>query len=146
MIELNPTTRMMALNQALVGLPGFQGIWWSGDDVLAGVERAHVYTTPDATLEQLAAIQTVIDAHDPVWLSTDKNCIQANSMDVATVTIHAPRLNTTVSLLVAGVEVLIALTNGVGSTQIAADAPGVIEVSVKNPENRTTDTLEIEAV
>jgi hypothetical protein len=85
-------------------------------------------------------------AHDPVILSADKLTITANGSDTATVTVNVPKPGASaVTLLVGGLPVPVTLTDGVGSIQITSADPATIQISVQNPENRTTDTLIVEA-
>jgi len=97
-----------------------------------------------ADLDSAAAIAA---AHDPVSLSADKTTILANGTDAATVTVRAPKAGAAaVVLSVNGVDWPIALTNGVGSDTLTALDPATITISVKNPANRSTDVLTVEAV
>lgn len=91
--------------------------------------------------------QNIINAHDPVFLNVDRTTIKADNADTATITISAPKANAApVTLLIGGNAVLVALTNGVGTLQITSAAPTIITISVQNPQNRTSDTLAIEAI
>lgn len=95
--------------------------------------------------DQLTATTTA-QAHDPVFLSVDKTVIEGDGTDTATVTVNAPKVGAApVVLLIAGSPIAVTLTNGVGTVPISSD-PATIEVSVQNPNNRTTDVLTIEAV
>ncbi len=105
-----------------------------------------------ATAEDQSTAQTVAGGHDPVFLSVDKTQIAANGMDMATITVRAPKQDAAaVTLLVsanggAAVELPITLTGGVGTDTITSLDPATITVSVKNPANRSTDQLVIQAV
>lgn len=102
----------------------------------------HLLSADDA-----GAAAGVVDAHDPVWISVDKTLISADGSDTATITVRAPKAGAApVTLLVDGVSTPVMLTDGVGTLSVAAADPGVIDVSVEFPANRTTDTLEILAV
>ncbi len=91
--------------------------------------------------------QNVISAHDPVFLSVDKTMIKADTADTATITVNAPKGNAApVTLLIGGNAVPVALTGGLGTLQITSAAPTIITISVQNPQNRTSDTLSIEAL
>ncbi len=87
-------------------------------------------------------------AHDPVFLSVDKTTITANGTDAATVTVRAGKPGAAaVTLLVNGAtDWAFTLTDGVGSDTLTAIDPATITISVKNPDNRSTDVLTVEAV
>lgn len=106
-----------------------------------------VWLSDDAAQADLDTAAALAAAHDPVHLSVDKTTILANGTDAATVTVHAPKAGAAaVVLLVNGVDWAIALTDGVGSDTITSLDPVTITVTVKNPANRSTDVLTIEAV
>lgn len=87
-------------------------------------------------------------AHDPVHLSIDKTTITANGTDAATVTVRAGKPGAAaVTLLINGAtDWPIPLTNGVGTDTLTALDAGTITITVKNPANRSTDSLVIEAI
>lgn len=97
-------------------------------------------------------VTAIIDAHDPVFLSVDKDQIDAGGVDSATVTIQAPKPGpAAVTLVIAGTvsddqAVAVEFTDGVGQVEISSDDPQIITVMVQNPENRTADSLTIMAV
>jgi hypothetical protein len=91
-----------------------------------------------------STIDTTIAAHDPVFLSVDKNSIRADGVDEAVVTVTTPKTGAApVTLIVNGVEVA---PDEAGQVHISSLDPQTISVSVKDPANRTTDTLTIEAI
>ena len=86
-------------------------------------------------------------AHDPVFLSVDRQSIAANGVDAAIVTVNAPRPDVApVVLLVAGAAVAVTLIGGVGTLSITSADPATIIVSVQNAANRSLDQLTIQAV
>ncbi len=86
-------------------------------------------------------------AHDPVLLSVDKPTIQANGTDTATVTVRAPKPGAAaVTLIKNGIEYPVALVDGVATEPISSLDPTTITIAVKNPANRSTDMLTIQAV
>ena len=97
-----------------------------------------------ADLDSAAALAA---AHDPVYLTVDKTTITANGTDAATVTVRAGKPGAAaVTLLVNGVDWNITVTDGVGSDSLTSLDPVTITISVKNPANRSTDVLTVEAV
>lgn len=90
---------------------------------------------------------TITATHDPVFLSVDKPKIKADNADITTISVSAPKPGAAaVTLLIGSNAVPVTLTNGEGSVQVTSAAPASITVSVQNPQNRTTDTLTIEAI
>ncbi len=91
-------------------------------------------------------------AHDPVFLTVDKTTIQRGGTDAATVTVTAPKPGAAaVTLSVstnggAAVDWPITLTGGVGTDTLTSLDPATITISVKNPANRSTDTITVKAV
>lgn len=87
-------------------------------------------------------------AHDPVSITVDKTTILANGTDAATVTVRAPKPGAAaVTLLVNGVtDWPITMANGLGVDSLTSLDPVTITISVKNPANRSTDVLTVEAV
>src|SRR5205085_627796 len=82
--------------------------------------------------------------HDPVFLSADKDSIQADGSD--TVTLMVTTTNPAaagVSLLINGAAVPVTLNSGAGTVQIASADPLTITVSVQDPANRSTDHIVI---
>lgn len=105
-----------------------------------------VWLADDATDEDKTLANTVIAAHDPVFITVDKLSITADGVDVATITVSAPRPNArAVTLIIYGQEVPIALTGGVGSEPITALDYVSIPVRLKQPANRSKDTFTIKA-
>lgn len=95
----------------------------------------------DATAQSIAA------AHDPVFLSADKTTIKADGVDTATVTVAAPNVNAApVNLIVNGQVVPVTLTNGIGTVQVTSLDPTIITVTVQSSANRTTDSIEVQAI
>lgn len=147
MQEVNATLaawREEALHAALKAALGSKcfglSTYGAGRDISIWMDDSAV----QADLDSAAAIAA---AHDPVSLSADKTTILANGTDAATVTVRAPKPGAAaVTLLVNGVDWPIALTNGVGSDTLTALDPATITISVKNPSNRSTDVLTVEAV
>ena len=91
--------------------------------------------------------QNVISAHDPVFLTVDRTTIKADNADAATITVSAPKANAApVTLLFGGNAAPLTLVGGIGTLQITSAAPTIITISVQNPQNRTSDTLSIEAI
>jgi hypothetical protein len=106
--------------------------------------RVNFYDTPD--MARMALADAIAAAHDPVFLSVDKQLILADGLDEATVTVRAPKPGAAaVSLLVDGVAYPVTLTDGAGTFTIASSDPLTFEVSVANPENRSADALIIQA-
>lgn len=106
-----------------------------------------IHLTTLLSPEQDAAQEAIIDAHDPVFISTDRENIIANNSDIATITVRTLKQGAAaVTLLVDETAVPVTMVDGVGTVTIKSADPTVITVSVQNPENRTTDVLTIEAV
>jgi hypothetical protein len=99
--------------------------------------------SPQETLDA----EIAIDTHDPVFLSANKRQITADGLDTAMITVTAPKPGAApVTLDINGQQVPITLIDGIGSQEITAIDPMVINVSVVNPENRISETIIIEAV
>jgi hypothetical protein len=115
---------------------GIAGVSTGGYGVIVHLDSA----------DDIAAANAVVAAHDPVFLSVDKQLILADGLDEATVTVRAPKPGAAaVSLLVDGVAYPVTLTDGAGTFTIASSDPLTFEVSVANPENRSADALIIQA-
>jgi hypothetical protein len=100
-----------------------------------------------ATASDSATALNTVAAHDPVFLSVDKSTIQADGTDPCTVTVRAPKANAApVTLLVNGIDYPMSLTDGVATDTLVALDPTTVIITVKNPANRSTDTLTIQAV
>ena len=69
-----------------------------------GQGRLYVYSDSDLNAGQIAAIQAILDAHDPALISTDKTEIKSDGSEVATITIDVPRNLGAAATLVAVVE------------------------------------------
>jgi hypothetical protein len=107
--------------------------------------RVHFVGTP--TAEQQAMVDGIIAAHDPVFLDVDRAVITADGVDTVAVIVRTLKPNATaVTLLINNVEQAVELVNGVGTVEVASEDPQTIQVSVKNPANRTTDMISIQAV
>jgi hypothetical protein len=112
-----------------------------------GPYGAKVYFIAEPTAQQIADAQTVIDAHDPIFIDVDKTQIAADGADTATVTVRAPKPGAApVTLDINGQQVAVELTGGTGNIEITAIDPVSIGVGVANPENRCAETLTIQVV
>jgi hypothetical protein len=114
--------------------------------LLLGQVRVHLDDAATPTDE--ITIAGLAQAHDPVYLSTDKTVIVAVNppTDSATVTVRAPKAGAApVTLLVAGSAVPVTLTGGVGTLAISSADPASIAIGVQTPGNRSTDQLVIQA-
>lgn len=108
----------------------------------------------DDTAQQ--ADETIVDGlcavHDPVFISSDKQRINADDTDRCTITVNAPKagaLPVVLSVVVNDsipVDFPIPLTAGIGSDYLTCKDMGTIKVSVKNGVNRCVDVLTIQAV
>jgi hypothetical protein len=100
-----------------------------------------------ATVDDDATALAIAAAHDPVFLSADKTTIQADGVDTVTVSVVAPNVNAApVNLLVNSQVVPVELTNGIGTVEIVSLDPARITVAVQSPANRTTDSVEVQAI
>jgi hypothetical protein len=80
-----------------------------------------------------------------VFLSADKRSFWADDADEVTISVTASRPDAApVNLLVSGVPVPVALTDGVGTLSLTSADPATIEISVENPANRSTDVISLE--
>lgn len=106
-----------------------------------------IWLDNSATPGDDATVSTLAAAHDPVFVSADRQSIVANGSDAAILTVNTPKQGAAaVTLLVAGAAVPVTLTNGVGTLSIVSADPTTISVSVLNAANRSTDQLTIQAV
>lgn len=94
---------------------------------------------------------SLIAAHDPVFLSVDKGGIRANGIEVATITVEAPKNGAAAVSLVCTPDIgpavvePIVLVNGVGVTQFKTAIAAIYTITVQNAANRSTDSLTIKA-
>lgn len=101
------------------------------------------------TAPQETTAQGIFDAHDPVYLTVDKNSVIADGTDTATITVTAPKVGAAAITLVCtkpdGTTTtdLITMTNGVGTTTFKTSLAGAYTITLQNPTNRTTDQLTI---
>lgn len=102
-----------------------------------------IWLEDEATAEDFSTAEMIAAAHDPVFISANKTRIVADGSDTAIVTVYAQNA---VNLLIAGVSVPVPIINGLGIAQIVSNDPASIEVTVENPDNRTTDRIIIEAI
>ncbi len=106
-----------------------------------------IWLDDSATPDDEASAASLAAAHDPIFLSADRQNIAADGSDAASLTVSAPKPDAApVTLLVAGTVVPVTLTDGVGTLSIVSADPTTIAVSVQNAANRSTDQLTIEAV
>jgi hypothetical protein len=112
-----------------------------------GPYGAKVYFIAEPTAQQIANAQSVIDAHDPIFIDVDKTLIAADGIGVTTVTVRAPKPGASpVTLDINGQQVAVELTGGIGNIEITAIDPVSIKIEVDNPGNRCAETLTILAV
>ena len=105
-----------------------------------------IWLVDATTADDDSTAQSVVAAHDPVFLVTDKTSIATDGIDAATVGVFAPRLDAApVTLLVNGSVVPVNLIAGAGSVQITSLDAQTITVQLQNPANRSTDQLSITA-
>jgi hypothetical protein len=147
MRELNMTLGAVhpaALDAALrAALPG-KAVGVSTYDLARPIS---IWLDDTATPDDEASAAALADAHDPVFLSADRQSITADGSDPANLTVTAPKPGAApVTLLVAGTAVPVTLTDGVGVLSIVSTDPTTITVSVQNAANRSADQLTIEAV
>jgi hypothetical protein len=106
-----------------------------------------IWLDESASSADETAAREIAQAHDPVTLSVDKAIILADGVDVATVTVRAPKPGAAaVTLSVNGIDYPVMLADGVAVEPIMALDPTTITITIKNPANRSTDTLTIQAV
>lgn len=117
-------------------------------DVITGVStgpygvRVHFVAEPDEAT--LSSAQSVVDAHDPVFLQVNKTTITADGADEAVVTVTTPKAGAAaVTLDINGQAVAVDET---GQVAIASLDAQTITVSVQNPANRSTQMITIKAV
>lgn len=123
-----------ALGNLLIGVSTGNGMVW-------------VHMDDSTTPADDAVATSLANAHDPVFLSADKSTIRADGADIATVTIKAPKPGAAaVTLTINGTDYPVTLVNGVATEPITALDPTAISIAVKNPANRSTDILTIQAV
>lgn len=104
-----------------------------------------VWMTDAATSEDVAVAQSVVVAHDPVFLSVDKTSIVNDGVDEATIIVQAVRPDPAPVILIAdGYEVPVSLENGVGSLSVSSIDAGIMVWAVKDAGNRTADKVQIE--
>lgn len=92
--------------------------------------HGEVWYLSDQTPEQLATAEAVKLAHDPIEYSitTDRTVILADGVTAATVSITSDPADSTASITVNGTAYDVALSEGTGTQEIAADTEGVILV------------------
>jgi hypothetical protein len=106
-----------------------------------------IWLDDSATPDDETSASGLAAAHDPVFLSADRQSIAADGSDAAILAVNAPKPGAApVTLLVAGTAVPVTLTDGVGTLSIVSADPTTIAVSVQNAANRSTDQLTIQAV
>lgn len=133
-----------ALDTALrLALPGKI----TGVSTYNALQPLSIWLDESSSAEDESVAANITLAHDPVFLSVDKPTIQANGTDTATVTVRAPKPGAAaVTLSVNGVEYPVALVDGAATEPISSLDPITITITVKNPANRSTDMLTIQAV
>lgn len=153
MIEINATLsdwHSDALFAACVAALGFveSGGKFGGVSTYGPARPISLWLDDSASGADETTAASLTAAHDPVHLSVDKATITANGTDAATVTVRAGKPGAAaITLLVNGVtDWPIALTGGVGTDTLTALDAGTITITVKNPANRSTDQLVIEAI
>jgi hypothetical protein len=138
-IEVNPGGLDAALRSALGSLV-------NGLSTYGPTRPTSIWLDDAATSGDDTTASTVATTHDPVFLSAERLTIPADGTTAATITVRAPRSGAApVVLLVAGVAVPVTLTAGVGTINITSADPALIEVSVQNAANRSSDSLTVEA-
>lgn len=111
-----------------------------------------IWLDDSATATDQSQAGSLAAAHDPVFLTVDKTTIQRGGTDAATVTVNAPKIGAApVTLAVstnggAPVDWPVTLVGGTGTDKLTSLDPATITVTVKNPANRSTDSLTIKAV
>lgn len=152
MKEINATLsdwHSPALHAACVAALGFveNGGKFGGVSTYGAARPISLWLDDSASAADETTAANLAAAHDPVHLSIDKTTILANGTDAATVTVRAGKPGAAaVTLLVNGVDWNITMANGLGVDTLTSLDPVVITISVKNPDNRSTDVLTIEAV
>lgn len=145
--EINATLTVWhegGLNAALVAALGSKchgmSTYGPGRDISIWLDDTAVQADKDSAAALAAA-------HDPCFITVDKTSIIGDGIDVATVTVRAPKPNAAaVVLLVNNTPIPVNMNLGTGTIQIASSDPAVVTVTLQNPQNRTTDSLTIEAV
>jgi len=138
-----------ALHAACVAALGFveSGGKFGGVSTYGAGRPISLWLDDSAAQSDLDTAAALAAAHDPVTITVDKTTITANGTDAATVTVRAGKPGAAaVTLLVNGVDWNITVTDGVGSDSLTSLDPVTITISVKNPANRSTDVLTVEAV
>lgn len=105
--------------------------------------RLRVHFVEQPTPEQAADAAAVIAAHDPVFLSVDRDQIGADGADEATLTVLAQN---PVTLTIGGQDVELVPAGGAAAVGITSDGPQTILISVKDGANRCASTVEVRAV
>jgi hypothetical protein len=122
--------------------PNFIGI-----STNAELTEIRVHSEQALSQQEESDAQATIDNHDPVYLFVDTTQIDADGIDIATVTVQSPKPGAAgVTLDINGQSEVVTMIDGVGTVEITAIDPVTIEVTIINAENRTTDSLTIEAV
>jgi hypothetical protein len=137
-----------ALNEMIKTVPNCSGATFHEDGPgMYRVIAENLGPMGTGTPDDLLAAQTVLDAHDPVFLSASKLAIRADDLDEVTVTVTALKPDAAPVVLLVSInggaasEWAISLVDGVGSDVITAADPCSITITLKDPDNRSTDAL-----
>lgn len=115
------------------------------------------YMQDSVTPAEEASVGSLLSAHDPVFISTDKAVIYANGIDTATISVSAPKAGAAgVTLVITqlnndGVVIqtitqAVTMFGGAGTVQFKTQIYGTYTVAVQNGSNRCADTFSIQAV
>lgn len=97
-------------------------------------------------------VDTVVAAHDPVFISADKASISANGTDTVTISVRTAKAGAAAVTLVvtkpdtSTVTQSVTMSNGAGSVQFKTQILGIYTIAVQNGSNRCADALSVQAV
>lgn len=137
-----------SLDAAIRASLGVKSLGVSGSSFADSSTAAPVRLLMDDTASPAddAAAQALAVAHDPVFITVDKTKVVDDGIDVATISVRAPKPGAAaVVLLVNGTDCPVTLTTGAASVTLKSSTPAVLTISVKNPANRCATVLTITA-